>query len=157
MNTLLIFLILTIINVIFSTIKSIVTIKCNKYAASLVSAGYYGYYNIVLLYTVADFPLYQKILVTFACNLIGVFLVKFFEERIRKDRLWKVEATVPKDEKWEEMMDVLKKIQIPHNYIDIDKYILVNFYCSSQKESKTVKGILDYFSAKYFVSETKEL
>ena len=57
MNTLIIFSILTIFNVVLSTIKSIVTIKSGKTVASLISAGYYGFYNIVLIYTVADFPL----------------------------------------------------------------------------------------------------
>jgi hypothetical protein len=58
---LILFSFLTIINVVFSTIKSIVTIKSGKTVAALISAGYYGYYNIVLIYTVADFPLWQKV------------------------------------------------------------------------------------------------
>lgn len=94
MNTLVIFSILTIINVILSTIKSIVTIKSGKTVASLISAGYYGFYNVVLIYTVADFPLWQKVTITFLCNLIGVFIVKWLEEKMRKDKLWKVELTL---------------------------------------------------------------
>lgn len=58
MNVLILFSLLTVVNVIFSTIKSIVTIKSGKTVASLISAGYYGYYNVVLIYTVADFPLW---------------------------------------------------------------------------------------------------
>ena len=109
MKLLFIFTILTIVNVIFSTIKSIVTIKCGKTVASLISALYYGYYNIVLIYTVADFPLWQKVAVTFFCNLVGVWLVKWGEEKARKDRLWKVEATVLKVIDWEELVKKLKE------------------------------------------------
>lgn len=157
MKILLLFTILTIINVIFSTIKSIVTIKGGKGMASFISALYYGYYNIVLIYTVADFPLWQKVCVTFLCNLIGVWVVKWGEEKARKDKLWKVEATIPVVENPMELVQKLKKYNIPCNYVDIDKYYLVNCYCKDQNESKLVKKLLNTYNAKYFVSESKEL
>lgn len=151
MNLLMKFTLLTIINVIFSTIKSLTTVKCNKYIASIISAGYYAYYNIVLIFTVSDFPLYQKILITFFCNLIGVFTVKLFEEKMTKDKLWKIECTLPKEQFNKEMFTV------PYNYIDIGKYILVNCYCENKEQSKIVKEILTKHKAKYFVSESKNL
>ena len=77
MKLLIIFTILTIINVIASTIKSLLTINAGKWLASISSAVYYGYYNIVLIYTVADFPMWQKVAVTAVCNVVGVFLVKW--------------------------------------------------------------------------------
>lgn len=157
MNVLILFSLLTVVNVIFSTIKSIVTIKSGKTVASLISAGYYGYYNVVLIYTVADFPLWQKVVVTFLANLIGVWLVKWAEEKARKDRLWKVEATINKTENWEKLIKGLKDCDIPCNYIDIDKYILINCYCATQKQSIAVKELLNGYHVKYFVSETKNL
>lgn len=157
MRLIVIFSVLTIINVVFSTIKSIVTINGSKTAASIVSALYYGYYNIVIIYTVADFPLWQKICVTFIANLVGVWLVKWGEERARKDKLWKVEATLPNDTKAKEAMCKLKEQDIPLNYIDIEKYIIVNCYCSTKEQSTTVKTILSNYHAKYFVNESKTL
>lgn len=154
---LIIFTVLTIANVIMSTIKSIVTIKADKWIASFVSALYYGYYNVVLIYTVADFPLWQKVLVTFACNLIGVFVVKWAEEKARKDKLWKIEATIPKEEGWESIIGCFKDVGIPVNYVDIQKYILINCYCATQKQSAGAKAILDSWNAKYFVAESKNL
>lgn len=157
MNMLILFSFLTIINVVFSTIKSIVTIKSGKTVAALISAGYYGYYNIVLIYTVADFPLWQKVVVTFLANLIGVWIVKWGEEKTRKDRLWKIEATINKNENWEKLLSGLKDCDIPCNYIDIDKYNLINCYCATQRESAAVKKSLDRYNAKYFVTESKTL
>lgn len=157
MNVLILFSLLTVVNVIFSTIKSIVTIKSGKTVASLISAGYYGYYNVVLIYTVADFPLWQKVVVTFLANLIGVWLVKWGEEKARKDKLWKVEATVLKAVGWEELVKKLKDCHVPCNYIDINKYVLINCYCANQNQSKAVKDLLNVYHAKYFVSETKNL
>lgn len=152
MNLLVIFVLLSIVNVIFSTIKSIVTIKGGAFTASLISALYYGYYNVVLIYTVADFPLWQKVLITFLCNLIGVFIVKWGEAKARKDKLWRVEATVPR--KYLEAVHMDLK-DIPHSYIDIEKYAIFNIYCATQAESAEVKKIINQYGAKYFVAESR--
>lgn len=154
---LMIFIGLSIVNVVFSTIKSIVTIKGSPFVASMVSALYYGYYNIVLIYTVADFPLWQKVIVTFGCNLVGVFAVKYAEEKSRKDKLWKVEATVNTMEEAKEIISLLKEKRIPCNYVDINRYVLINCYCATQKQSAGVKNILDLYNAKYFATESKNL
>ena len=155
-NLLVIFIVLSIINVIFSTIKSIVTVKGGAFSASILSALYYGYYNIVLIYTVAEFPLWQKIVVTFGCNLVGVFIVKWVENKTKKDKLWKVEVTVTKD-KFPVVKEFIKSVNIPANYVDINKYVLVNLYCATQKESSLVKEFLKNYNAKFFVSESKNL
>lgn len=155
MNLLIIFVALSIVNVVFSTIKSIVTIKSGPWVASIVSALYYGYYNIVLIYTVADFPLWQKVVVTAGCNLVGVFIVKYGEEKARKDKLWKVELTVPTEYKNAVDFDLRT---VPHSYIELsDKHTLFNFYCATQADSAKVKVIADQYEAKYFVAESKNL
>ena len=155
-NLLIIFIVLSIINVIFSTIKSIVTVKGGAISASLLSALYYGYYNIVLIYTVAEFPLWQKVVVTFGCNLVGVFVVKWAEVKAKKDKLWKDEATIEKTE-FNQNKELLDLFKVPHNYIDIEKYVILNFYCATKKQSETVKSLLDEMNAKYFVAESKNL
>ena len=157
MRVIVIFSVLTIVNVVFSTIKSIVTINGSKTVASIVSALYYGYYNIVIIYTVADFPLWQKISVTFFANLVGVWLVKWGEERSRKDKLWKVEATLPNNNTAKKAISKLKEKDIPLNYIDIEKYVIVNCYCSTKEQSTVVKTILSNYGVKYFVNESKTL
>lgn len=157
MNILLLFTLLTIINVIFSTIKSIVTVKGSPFSASLINGLYYGYYNIVLLYTVADFPMWQKVVVTALCNIVGVFVVKWVEKKTRKDKLWLIQCTVP--EKWTEDLHFdLKNINIPHNYIqNVGNNTLFYVYSYSQKDSEKLKPLLDQYEAKYFVSESKIL
>ncbi len=155
MSLLLLFIGLSIANVVFSTIKSIVTINGTPFSASMISALYYGYYNIVLIYTVADFPLWQKVLVTFGCNLVGVYAVKWAEAKGRKEKLWRIEVTVP-GEFTKQLHERLNPI--PHNYIEnVGKYSIFNIYCATQMESSQVKKILVDYNAKYFVTETKEL
>ena len=153
---LIIFIILNITNVIIQTIKSWLTVKCGKTAAALINAAAYCLYTVVVIYTVCELPLYLKALIVAICNLVGVYVVKLIEERARRDKLWKVEATIPV-EIAEKVKHDLRANGLPHNYIDIEKYYLFNVYCENQEQSKVAKVILDYYNAKYFVSENKSL
>ena len=159
MNTqlLLIFIGLNIFNVIIQTVKSLATVKCGKVVASLTNAVAYGLYTIVTIYMLCELPIWWKAGIVAICNLIGVFVVKWIEEKLRKDRLWKIEATIYA-ELTNRLHEELKKAEIPHNYIEnIGKYTIFNVYCETQAESATAKEILNRNAAKYFVSESKIL
>lgn len=148
-----IFFTLSLINVVFATIKTLVTIKGSKLVASLISGGYFAFYNVMMVYTVADFPMWQKCLITFLCNVVGVYVVKWSEEKARKDKLWKIEATFDK-----EYLDVIHRtVAIPHSYIDIGSHVIFNFYAENQRQSAIVKEIVEEYHGKYFVSESKTL
>ena len=154
---LLMFIVLSIINVVFSTIRSIVTIKGGKWTAALMSGGYFAFYNIVMQYTVADFPMWQKCLITFVCNVVGVYCVKFGEKKSRKDKLWKIEATVLAHNV-EGLKYTLDRLEIPNHYITgIGKYTKFEIFSATQKQSSEIKKLLNLYGAKYFVSETKTL
>lgn len=151
------FIILNILNVIIQTVKSIATIKCGKGVASIVNAVAYGLYTVVTVYMMCELDLWLKALVVALANLVGVYVVKFFEEKSRKDKLWKVEATVLRG--WtKELHRELVAAEIPHNYLEnVGKYTLFNIFCETQTQSAKAKIILDSYEAKYFVSETKNL
>ena len=150
------FIVMNVPNVITQTIKSIATIKCGKTAAAAINALAYGLYTYIIVLTNCDLPLLAKCLIVASANFVGVWVVKFFEEKARKDKLWKVEATVMADQaekvKWQ-----FENRNIPYNYIDIGKYVIFNAYCQYQFESAKVREILNEYNAKYFVSESKTL
>ena len=157
---LVLFIVMNVLNVIIQTIKSIATIKCGKIVAALINAVAYGLYTYIIVLTNCDLPLLAKCLIVAGANFVGVWVVKFFEEKARKDKLWKVEATIHNynhDPDWDDCIIDLKNSNIPFNYIDIDKYIIINCYCVTQAESTIVKEILNNYDAKYFVSESKSL
>lgn len=157
MTFLITFIVLSIINVIFSTVRSITTIKGSTLVASLVSGGYFAFYNIMLIYTVADFPMWQKCIITFFCNVFGVAIVKLIEAKMQKDKLWKVEATINKTNQ-SDVCEMLNKAKVPYNYIEgVGKYTIFNVFCATQNQSVAVKEILKAYNAKYFVSESKTL
>lgn len=156
MNTILLFALCTAVNVILSTIKSILTVNGGKISASLINAITYGFYSYVIVLTSADgMSIWLKMAITAVCNFVGVYFVKWIEEKARKDKLWKVELTVPT--RYTNTID-FDLHDVPHSYIELsDKHTLFNFYCATQKESAKVKAIANQYEAKYFVAESKNL
>lgn len=155
MNLFIIFVLLSIVNVVLNTFKTTITVKGGKLAAALINAVTFFVYTYVIIYTSCDLPMFLKASVTAIINFVGVYAVKWFEEKARKDQLWKVEATIP--EKYTNAVHLDLK-DIPHNYIEnVGKYTIFNFYCATQDDSTKVKDIINQYEAKYFVSETKIL
>jgi hypothetical protein len=153
-----VFIVLNVINVIIQTVKSIATIKCGAWAAATVNAIAYGLYTVVVVYMNADgLGILWKAVIIGVANLVGVYVVKVVEIKNRKDKLWKVEATVLRG--WTTLLhSELVKADISHNYLEnVGKYTLFNVYCNTQKESAKAKEILNEYGAKYFVAESKTL
>jgi hypothetical protein len=155
---LMVFVILNIVNVVIQTIKSIATIKCGAIGAAAINALAYGLYTVVVVYMNADgLGIFWKAIIIGVCNLIGVYAVKLIEAKSRKDKLWKVEATVY-EAYTESLHKDLNANNLSHNYIEnVGKYSVFNIYCETQEDSQKAKIVLDYHKAKYFVSESKIL
>lgn len=156
MSLLTTFIILNITNVLIQTVKSIATIKCGKGVAALVNAVAFGLYTIVTVYMMCELPLAAKAVIVALCNLVGVWAVKWLEEKARKDKLWKIEVTIPAAQA-KQMIEDCKYYGLTYNYVDINKYYLFNFYCPTQKDSISVSKLLKSYDAKYFVTESKTL
>lgn len=154
---LILFVVCNIANVIIQTVKSLVTVKGSPIAAAVVNAVAYGFYTYIIIITNCELPVLQKCIIVATCNLIGVFIVKYIEEKSQKDKLWKVEMTIP-EEKSNFVHEYLTTKNIPHNYIEnVGKYTIFNCYCSTQEQSIKVKNILEKVGGKYFASESKIL
>ena len=160
MKLLILFIVMNILNVIIQTIKSIATIKCGKTVAALINALAYGLYTYIIVLTNCDLPLLAKCLIVASANFVGVWVVKYFEEKARKDKLWKVEATVQNMVHFTDYIQKeCKKYSVPYSIINVENvnYVVGNFYCATQEKSRIVKQICDGCNAKYFVSESKTL
>lgn len=157
MNAIILFIVCTAVNVILSTIKSIATIKGGKFMAALMNALTYGFYSWVIILTTTDnLSTVSKMFITAACNFVGVYLVKFIEEKTRKEKLWKIEATVPAEET-RSITNESKDQKLVFNYTPIGKYTIFNFYSYSRSDSEDVAKLLQRHNAKYFVSEAKTM
>lgn len=154
MKIIIIFALATLINVLLSTIRSITTIKSNKWIAGLVNAISYGFYTWLVVLTVADFNLWIKVGITAIANFIGVWLIKLVEEKARKDKLWLVKITIPKVNA-EKAKYWLKTWEIPYSYVDIEKYVVFDTYCATQKDTELAVKVCDMFNGKKFATESK--
>ena len=153
-NLLIIFIVLNILNVIIQTVKSIATVKCGKTSAAIINAVAYGLYTIVTVYLMCELDLYLKAGIVAICNLIGVWVVKWLEEKTRKDKVWLVKMTIP-TEYAEQAKYFLKQADIPFTYYDLNKYFVFDTFCETQTETTTATKICSTCYGKAFATENK--
>ncbi len=151
----LIFTIATAINVVLSTIRSLCTIKCGKWLSAIINAICYGFYCwVVVLTALGDLSLWTKIIVTALCNFIGVWVVKWGEEKAAKDRMWKFELAIPYG-KAASAHDNLRDMNIPHNFVYVGSWCMFNCYCMTQSDSTKVVDLVKLLGGKYSAYESK--
>ena len=90
------FFVAQLLNVILSTLKSIITIKGGKRLAAIANAISYGF-NTIVIKAIVDVSIEVAIIISVTCNLIGVYFALWITEKMRKDQLWKITATVESD------------------------------------------------------------
>lgn len=156
MKLLILFVVMNVLNVIIQTVKSICTIKCGKAVAAIVNAVAYGLYTYIVVLTMCDLPLLAKCLIVAGCNFIGVFVVKLIEEKARKDKLWKLELCSPTVHA-DDIHNLLKERDIPHNYVEAGKWVIFNCYCATQADTRIVTDIGKKRECKFSAYESKTL
>jgi hypothetical protein len=155
MNFLTLFIILNIANVIIQTIKSIATIKCGKTVASIVNAVAYGLYTYVVVFmNCDDLSLFWRAVIVALANLVGVFVVKYVEEKKRKDRLWKVELAVP-FRSATTAENLIRENEISYNAVIVGNWVMFNTYCENQKQSSKMAEISRLVGGKISAYESK--
>ena len=145
------FFLISLVNVILSSTKSICTVRYGRGVNVLTNVISYSFYVIVVKQT-ADLPLTITIISTAAANALGVWISYILLDLVQKDKLWKVEVVVPKCFT-EKLHYELKSV--PHNYVELGPKTLFNFYCETKEDtSKVIKHCKDY-NGKFFAVENK--
>ena len=153
MNLLILFIILNVANVIIQTIRSLATINCGKMGAAIANAAAYGLYTVVLVYMVCDLPLWEKVVIVASANFIGVYFVKMLEDKMRKDKMWKIEMTVLA-ENAEHMHSALEVENIPNHYTNAGRHAAFACYCATKAQTDAALAIGKAFDAKAFATAT---
>ena len=162
LELLILFIVLTVLNVIAGAVKSIVTIKGTKLAAATLNAVAYAINTLAVFYTADEnLSLLFKIGIVATTNFIGVYIVKFVEEKKTKDRLWKIECTV-NSQLSETIERLLTNNKIPHKRVEgiddgISQCTVFSIYAKTREQSKKVKELLKNFKVKYFIVESQIL
>ena len=155
MNAILIFAIATIINVTLTTERAITTIKCGKWASATMNALCYGFYPLIVMLTAKDtVVIWVNMLITALANFVCVWLIKFVEEKARKDKMWRIDLAIPTEEKDSAHR---KLAEIPHNYVECGAWTMFNCYCATQTETAKVKQLGVALGGKYSAYESKQM
>ena len=146
------FIILQIVNVILSTIKSIVLSKGYKWGTIISNTIYFGIYTAVLKQLALIDDMFLLVVITMIANFFGTWVGFDILERIRKADLWIVK-TVVKIDRIKDYKAALNEAGI--KYISYqttwDECTAVDIFSESRDESKIIKKILEQFDAKYSV------
>jgi uncharacterized protein YebE (UPF0316 family) len=162
LELLILFIVLTVLNVVVGAAKSIVTIKGTKLAAATLNAVAYAINTLAVFYTADEnLDLMSKITIVAVTNFIGVYLVKLIEEKNTKDRLWKIECTVV-SQLSETIEKLLTDNKISHKSFEgvddgVNQCTVFNIYAKTRAQSKRVKELLKNYKVKYFIVESQIL
>lgn len=151
----LIFAIATVINVSLSTIRAICTIKSGKWLSAVMNAVCYGFYPLIVMLTAqGTVGILVNMAITAITNFICVWIIKFVEEKARKDKLWLVKITV-KPNYLETIKTELKNKNVSFTYYNVEKYIVFDTYCETQAQTIFVTDICKKYDGKMFATENK--
>ena len=155
MNAILLFAIATVVNVILSTIRSLCTIKGGKWVSAISNAVCYGFYPFIVMLTAKDaVSIIVNMAITAIANFICVWLIKYVEEKARKDKMWKVEVAIPNKYGNALHFDLRG---LPHNYIEVGSWTMFNCYCMTQTDTKMVVDLAKQYEGKISAYESKSL
>lgn len=150
----LLFVLFQFVNVIISTIKSILTVNGSRMTAAVINAVSYTFYGVVTK-MLTEQPFTVIITVTFLTNLIGVYIAKFIMDKARKEKLWIVTATIRSADQTN--IEALLRLNhlgytiIPaHN----DRFVF-NIFSYSKDQSSSIREILQTVHAPYTIIENK--
>ena len=157
MVAIIIFTVCSLVNVILSTMKTILTVRSTKVVASIINAVTYGFYAIVVK-QLANLDLTVTVIVTIATNLIGVYLSMWIMDKIKKDCLWKISVTT----RDKNLAKKIENFDIEYTMSPIqyknETYYSIEIFSKNQKDSSIIKNILNEYKVKYNVTEiTKTL
>ena len=151
------FIILQIINVILSTIKSIVMIKGSKWGAIIANTIYFGVYTAVLKQISAIDSLALLVIITMLANFFGTWVGIVITDKLRKADLWIIK-TVVRIGYVKEYKKALNDAGI--KYISYqttwDEYTAIDIFSESRTQSKKIKEILIKFKAKYSIYKSHQ-
>lgn len=146
------FIILQVVNVILSTIKSIVLIKGHKWATIIANTIYFGVYTAVLKQLTTIDNLWVLVVITMIANFVGTWIGIEVTEKLRKADLWTIN-TVVRSEYLKDYKKALNEANI--KYISYqttwDECSAVDIFSESRSDSKIIKAILERFSVKYSI------
>lgn len=152
------FVILNFINVLVNTARSLCTIKGGKWVASIMNAVCYGYYTVIIVITATyDMPLLMKCIAVAFVNFVGVFTIKFCEEKMQKAKLWIFNAIGLTSVEFTILKNYCETEEIKYTYNKIaDDFFRIEIYSETLADSEKITKGMDNLELKYYAVEAME-
>ena len=149
-NVVILFCMCSLINVILSTLKTLIMVNAGRGSAIIINAVCYGFYTLVVKQlTSVDYV--TAVLVTIMANIVGVWISYKIMDLFKKDKLWRITVTLKTADEFAECVQQLAKYNV--GYTPIENTNSIDIYSYNQKESAIIKNILGNYNHKYFIQE----
>lgn len=147
------FFISQLINVILSTIKSVLTVKGTKFTATLINTISYTLNAAVINQIGKVDDLFLVCIFTAITNIIGVSFSLWLLDKLRKEQLWRISATV-KTEFFNDLIHELSENNIEFITYNTSwkKRVPIDVFSNTRSESEIVKTIFNKYNVKYTIS-----
>lgn len=154
--TIVIFFICSLINVVLSTLKTILTVTATKRVAAIINAVTYGFYAIVVK-QLASLDITITVIVTIATNLLGVYISMWIIDKTKKDNLWKINITTSNSI----MIKELETCGVSFNYVTTTskkhkQIYIITAFSKSQQESIIIRDIVKKYDCNFNVVEVSK-
>lgn len=151
-----IFAIITLINVVLSTAKSILTVKASRKVAALINSISYGFYAMVVK-QMATVNLETVVIITILANLVGVYFSMWMLDKFRKDVFWKI-TIIPETKHFDNIRKSLVENKLGFNEYEVNTRYgnqkALDVFSENTQASKKIKEILsENGNVKYHISE----
>ena len=147
-NVIVVFCICSLVNVILSTLKTLIMVNAGRGSAIIINAVCYGFYTLVVKQlTSVDYM--TAVTVTILANIVGVWISYKIMDLFKKDKLWLIKITIP-SKNFESVKTKLKEYSISNSYYNIDKYYVFDCYCKTQNDSQKVLELCKQNKGKNF-------
>ena len=145
-----VFCICSLINVILSTLKTLIMVNAGRGSAIIINAVCYGFYTLVVK-QLSSVDYMTAVIVTILANIVGVWISYKIMDLFKKDKLWRITVSLKNGKELEECIKQLEQYNI--GFTQIKGCFSIDIYSYSQSESSIIKSILANYKHKYFIQE----
>ena len=125
---------LSLINVVLGTMRSILTIKSTRFVAACINAVSFTFYNVVVK-MLTGYDMVTVAVVTFAANMAGVYIATWILAKAKKDKIWIFEAIIDDEIYCQNVFYDMNYVLLP---IYNSNSFSLRIYARTQKESTTI-------------------
>ena len=133
-----VFVVCSLINVILSTLKTLIMVNAGEKMSIVINAVCYGFYTLVVK-QLSSVDYATAVIVTILANIVGVWISYRIMNLFTKDKVWRITATLKSKKEFDDCIEQLQKYNI--GFTPIEKTNSIDIYSYNQKESAIIVSV----------------